>query len=78
MISVCVHSFGHSFVFQIFWHIAARTVAFFFPPFLSSSEEMPNFGDFTAFRQYTASPLLASAQEGLQALVWGSGYSGVG
>ena len=33
----CVHSFGHSLVSQIFWHIAARTVGVASPPFPTSS-----------------------------------------
>ena len=35
MMNDCVHSFGHSFVSQIFWHTAVRTVVMATPPFHS-------------------------------------------
>ena len=51
-----VHSFGHSFVSQIFLHITVRTVIVASPPFLSNSEGMLSTpGDFPAFRQCKAS-----------------------
>ena len=56
MITDCVHSFGHSFVSQIFWHIAVWTVVVASPPLLSSSEGMlSNPEDFPTFRLRTAS-----------------------
>ena len=52
--SNCVHSFGHSFISQIFWHIAVRTVVVASSPFLSSSDWMLSTpGVFHAFRLCT-------------------------
>ena len=56
MTSDCAHSFGHSFVSQIFWHIGVRTVVVASFPFLSSLEGMlfaP--GGFPAFKLSRAS-----------------------
>ena len=50
MTSDCVHSFGHSFVSQIFWHITVRTVVVSLPFFSSSDGMVSSPGDITAFR----------------------------
>ena len=65
----CVHSFGHSFVSQIFWRSAVRTVVAS-PPFLRSSEECCPLPE-TFLRSNCAQPLQSfpSAQVGFQPLV---------
>ena len=67
-----IHTFDHSFVSQVFWHSAVRTVIVGSPLFLSSSERrLSNPGDTSAFRLCTASATSSFSTGRLWAsLVW--------
>ena len=61
MILDWVHSFGHSFVFQILWHSVVNTFIISGPPCVSSSAGMLSVpGDFPPFSVRNASSTSSS------------------